>query len=246
MGLRCTVDPVNDLGYPSATPSLGLYIDYGDGCDVFLDTFFDIAYDLCPVDTGELISSIDGSTDGEGVEVCADADYAQYVEYGTSKMEAQPYFRPALAAALERANQDWQNAVDEAMEEEAQILAESEESEESEDEEDEEGEEGEEGDGGGGTMGLMGRSLGLSGNGFWTNMTAIMAGYGFVWAGGGFMGIIGGICLGLFTAFIGGFFMFLSDEAEKDRENEANTKRGKSHSAGRYSGDYSDLHIEIY
>ena len=30
MGLRCTVDPVNDLGYPPQTPSLGLYIDYGD------------------------------------------------------------------------------------------------------------------------------------------------------------------------------------------------------------------------
>ena len=240
MGLRCTVDPVVDLNYPSATPSLGLYIDYGDGCDAFLDTFFDIAYDLCPVDTGELISSIEGSTDGESVEVYADADYAQYVEYGTSKMEAQPYFRPALAAALERAKQDWQNAVDEAMEEEAQIRAESE-------EEEEEDEEGEEGDGGGGPMRLMGRALGLSGNGFWSQMTGIMGGFGYVWAGGGFMGIIGGFVLGLVTAFIGGFFMFLSDEAAaRDRENEANTKRGKSHSAGRYSGDYSDLHIEIY
>ena len=245
MGLRCTVDPVADLNYPSATPSLGLYIDYSNGCDAFLDTFFNIVYDLCPVDTGELISSIDGSTDGESVEVLADADYAQYVEYGTFKMEAQPYFRPALAAALATANQDWQNAVDEAMEEEAQIRAESEESEESE-EEDEEDEEGEEGDGGG-TIGLLGRSLGLSGNSFWGQMAGIMAGFGYVWAGGGLMGIIGGAVLGIATAFFGGFCMFLSDEmSERNRENEANTKRGKSHSAGRYSGDYSDLHIEIY
>lgn len=235
MGLRCTVDPVNDLGYPPATPSLGLYIDYGDGCDVFLDTFFDIAYDLCPVDTGELINSIDGFTDGEGVEVYADADYAQYVEYGTSKMEAQPYFRPALAAALERANRDWQEAVDEAMEEESQILAEL------------GGEEDEEG-GGGGLAGLVYGALRKPSNqGFWTNMTGIMAGYGFLWAGGGFMGIIGGFILGLVTAFIGGFFMFLNaEQAERDRENEANTKRGKSHSADQYSGDYSDLHMEIY
>ena len=237
MGLRCTVDPVNDLGYPPETPSLGLYIDYGDGCDVFLDTFFDIAYDLCPVDTGELISSIDGFTDGEGVEVYADADYAQYVEYGTSKMEAQPYFRPAIAAAIERANRDWQEAVDEAMEEESQILAELG----GEEEEDEEG-------GGGGLVGLAYGALRTPSNqGFWTNMTGIMAGFGYVWAGGGFMGIIGGIVLGLATAFIGGFFMFLNAElAERNRENEANAKRGKSHSAGRYSGDYSDLHIEIY
>ena len=246
MGLRCSIDPVIDLNYPSATPKLGLYIDYGDGCDEFLDTFFDIAYDLCPVDTGELISSIDGSTNGESVEVYADADYAQYVEYGTSKMEAQPYFRPALAAALERAKLDWQNAVEEAMEEEAQIRAESE-KEDEEGEEGEDGEDGEDGDGGGGTMGLMGRALGLSGGGFWRQMAGMMGGFGYVWAGGGFMGIIGGAILGLFTAFIGGFCMFISDEiAERNRENEANTKRGKSHSAGRYSGDYSDLDIEIY
>ena len=240
MGLRCTVDPVNDLGYPSGTPSLGLYIDYGEGCDAFLDTFFDIAYDLCPVDTGELISSIDGFTDGEGVEVYADADYAQYVEYGTSKMEAQPYFRPALAAALEVAKRDWQEAVDEAMEEEEQILAEL---------SGEKGEEDEEGEeGGGGLAGLaLGVVHGASNQGFWTQMTGIMAGFGYVWAGGGFMGIIGSIVLGFATALVGGFFMFLNEEqAERDKENEANTKRGKSHSAGRYSGDYSDLHIEIY
>lgn len=238
MGLRCTVDPVIDLNYPSVTPTLGLYIEYGDGCDAFLDTFFDIAYDLCPVDTGELISSIDGSTDGEKVEVYADADYAQYVEYGTSKMEAQPYFRPALAGALRTAIQDWQEAVDEAMEEESQILAELSGGG---DEEDEEGDDGL----GGLALGMF--HAGASNQGFWTQMTGIMAGFGYVWAGGGFMGIIGGFVLGLATAFIGGFFMFLNaEQAERDRENAANTKRGKSHSAGLYSGDYSDLLIEIY
>ena len=236
MGLRCRIDPVVDLNYPSATPQFGLYIDYGDGCDAFLDAFFDIAYDLCPVDTGELISSIDGFTDGESVEVYADADYAQYVEYGTSKMDEQPYFRPALAAAFEVAKRDWQEAVDEAMEEEAQILAELSGGG---DEEDEEG--------GGGMMRLMGSALGLSGSGFWGKMAGIMGGLGYVWAGGGFMGIIGGFVLGFATALFGGFCMFISDEqAARDRENEANTKRGESHSAGQYSGDYSDLHIEIY
>ena len=236
MGLRCTVDPVVNLGYPPETPSLGLYIDYGDGCDAFLDTFFDIVYDLCPIDTGELISSIDGFTDGEGVEVCADADYAQYVEYGTSKMEAQPYFRPALAAAFDTAKRDWQEAVDEAMEEEEQILAELKGGG---DEEDEEG--------GGGLAGLAIGLIRATNQGFWSDMTGIMAGFGFVWAGGGFLGIIGGFILGLATAFLGGFFMFLnSEQQERDRENEANTKRGRSHSADQYSGDYSDLSIEIY
>ena len=238
MGLRCTVDPVVNLGYPPETPSLGLYIDYGDGCDAFLDTFFNIAYDLCPIDTGELISSIDGFTNREDIEVYADADYAQYVEYGTSKMEAQPYFRPALAAAFEIAKLHWQEAVDEAMEEEAQILAVL--SGGGDEEEDEEG-------GGGLERLAVGVIHGATNQGFWTQMTGIMGGFGYVWAGGGFMGIIGGIVLGLATAFVGGFFMFLNAEAqERDRENEANAKRGKSHSAGRYSGDYSDLPIEIY
>lgn len=237
MGLRCTVDPVNDLNYPSATPSLGLYIDYGDGCDTFLDTFFDIAYDLCPVDTGELISSIDGFTDGESVEVYADADYAQYVEYGTSKMEEQPYFRPAIAAAFEIAKRDWQEAVDEAMEEEEQMLAELFGRGNEEDEED-----------GGGMMRLLVGGVGASSKGFWSQMTGIMGGFGYVWAGGGFMGIIGGILLGLATAFVGGFFMFLNEEiAKANREYEASTKKGESKPGGQYSGDsYADARIEIY
>jgi hypothetical protein len=59
-----------------------------------------IATELCPVDTGNLRSSIthvvtrdeDGLVGylGSGVE------YALDVELGTYKMEAQPYLRPAL------------------------------------------------------------------------------------------------------------------------------------------------------
>lgn len=229
MGLRCTVDPVNNLNFPPQTPTLGLYIDYGEGCDAFLDTFFNIAYDLCPVDTGELIGSIDGFTDGESVEVYADADYAQYVEYGTSKMEAQPYFRPAITAAFDVAKREWQEAVDEAMEEESQILAalfgrgDKE-------EEDEEG--------GGGLL-----IVGASNRGFWTDMTGIMAGFGFVWAGGGLLGLIGGFILGLATAFVGGFFMFLNEEqAKANAKMEANTEPASQHSGD----DYANAHIEIY
>lgn len=229
MGLRCTVDPVNNLGFPPQTPTFGLYIDYGEGCDTFLDTFFDIAYDLCPVDTGELIDSIDGFTDGESVEVYADADYAQYVEYGTSKMEAQPYFRPAITAAFNAAKREWQEAVDEAMEEESQILAmlfgRGDE-----EEEDEEG-------GGGLIIG------GASNRGFWTEMTGIMAGYGFVWAGGGLMGLIGGFVLGFLTALIGGFCMFLNEEqAKANAKMEADTKPASHHSGD----DYANAHVEIY
>lgn len=59
---------------------------------------------LCPVDTGRLRSSITHATFSENgalVEhVGTDVEYAAYVELGTSKMTAQPYLRPALAAEL--------------------------------------------------------------------------------------------------------------------------------------------------
>lgn len=62
----------------------------------------DRAQDLVPVDTGRLRDSIRvtkvGSreyTVGPGDEV----EYAEYVEFGTSRMAAQPYMRPAAEIA---------------------------------------------------------------------------------------------------------------------------------------------------
>lgn len=54
------------------------------------------AKSMCPVDTGTLQSSIGVSTEGNRATVSADADYAAYVEFGTSKMAPQPYLMPAL------------------------------------------------------------------------------------------------------------------------------------------------------
>lgn len=50
---------------------------------------------LVPVDTGELKNSghID---DTNGVRVIYDAGHAMFVEFGTYKMNAQPYIRPAI------------------------------------------------------------------------------------------------------------------------------------------------------
>jgi HK97 gp10 family phage protein len=54
----------------------------------------------CPVDTGRLRSSIaeELGTDARGlVEVIGtDVNYAPHVEFGTSRMRAQPFLRPAL------------------------------------------------------------------------------------------------------------------------------------------------------
>lgn len=46
---------------------------------------------LAPVDTGSLKQSITQKNNGLSATVYIDKDYARYVEYGTSKMEAQPF-----------------------------------------------------------------------------------------------------------------------------------------------------------
>jgi len=48
-----------------------------------------------PVDTGNLESSISTDVDGLTAEIGPTAEYGGYVEYGTSKMDAQPYMGPA-------------------------------------------------------------------------------------------------------------------------------------------------------
>lgn len=58
----------------------------------------------CPVDTGFLQSTGFMQVNGNDIEIGFGAEYASYVEFGTYKMAAQPFLRPALdnaeAAAL--------------------------------------------------------------------------------------------------------------------------------------------------
>jgi HK97 gp10 family phage protein len=59
----------------------------------------DEAKDLCPVVTGNLRAHIFAGplTKRVGALVgCKGVKYADFVEFGTSRMEARPYFRPAL------------------------------------------------------------------------------------------------------------------------------------------------------
>lgn len=58
------------------------------------------ARENCPVDTGRLRDSINSRIEQQGDDitgiVSTDVEYAGYVEYGTSKMSAQPYMTPAF------------------------------------------------------------------------------------------------------------------------------------------------------
>ena len=70
--------------------------DLVPGAEVILN----YAKDLCPVDTGYLRDSgfIDDQQEND-VVIGFSAEYASYVEFGTYKMEAQPFLRPAFDEA---------------------------------------------------------------------------------------------------------------------------------------------------
>ena len=56
----------------------------------------DIARTIVPVRTGFLRSTIGYSADGLTLELTASAYYAGFVEFGTRRMKAEPYMRPAF------------------------------------------------------------------------------------------------------------------------------------------------------
>jgi len=58
----------------------------------------EMAETLVPVRTGYLKSTIYYRVEGMNLEVGAEADYAAYVELGTSRMAARPYLRPSVDA----------------------------------------------------------------------------------------------------------------------------------------------------
>lgn len=62
-------------------------------------TAFDIQDDaqeiFVPIDTGNLAGSITATIEEFSAQVQPAAEYAAYVEFGTWKMGAQPYMRPA-------------------------------------------------------------------------------------------------------------------------------------------------------
>lgn len=74
-------------------------VDYSPALEAAQEAFMEVATALVPVDTGYLRSSIHAEIAGLDLEMFADAEYAGYVEYGTWKMAAQPYFEPAGEAA---------------------------------------------------------------------------------------------------------------------------------------------------
>lgn len=129
MGLYVSFSITADWGYPEEvkggdenTGYESVPVDYSEACEAFVSTFLDTALSLVPVDTGYLRSTINANADGDTCEAEATADYAQYVEYGTVYMDAQPYFEPALEAACAAAAEAAEEALQEAQEELADLV----------------------------------------------------------------------------------------------------------------------------
>lgn len=99
MGLRASFS-VTELGYPLATPNLQIPINYSTAAETFVRVFLETAQNLVPVRTGNLMNSIMAESNGSDVLCYTDCEYSQYVEYGTWKQSAQPYFEPALEEAM--------------------------------------------------------------------------------------------------------------------------------------------------
>lgn len=123
MGLYASVDVLSDLQFLPMTPVLGLMPDYSAGCGTFCAVFEATAKSLCPVDTGRLQASLIADTDGMTYcEAMTDCEYAQYQEYGTWCMPAQPYFEIAVETAINAAFDSWKDAEISVFEEEQKLL----------------------------------------------------------------------------------------------------------------------------
>lgn len=73
------------------------------------------AFSLVPIDTGFLQSSIYVFVKGMQLELGATADYASYVEFGTYKMAAQPFLRPAFDGWINEVEAAFKDVIAEAL-----------------------------------------------------------------------------------------------------------------------------------
>ena len=126
MGLFAEFDVISDFGYLDMTEEYCIIPDYSEGCQVFVDSFIKYSRQMVPVLTGYLRSTLTANCSDTSCSAETDCDYAQYVEYGTSYMGAQPYFEPALEMALLEAEPFWNQAEQDALMEEQMLAAEEE------------------------------------------------------------------------------------------------------------------------
>lgn len=93
------------------------YMDVGvqNAMETVVELIVEKAMTLAPVDTGKLRKSIVGTVQkmsGDLIlgNVEATANYADYIEFGTSKAKAQPFLTPAIEEGLKILTKELENA----------------------------------------------------------------------------------------------------------------------------------------
>lgn len=121
MGLYCEVS-LKNLGFWPSTRNAGVVVDYNYGNQIFEKKFHEMTSFLCPVRTGNLLGSL--SCEGNGMTIIAttDCEYAEYVEFGTWKQMAQPYFEESIQTAFAAAYGAWVEAYELALSVEWQFV----------------------------------------------------------------------------------------------------------------------------
>jgi HK97 gp10 family phage protein len=61
-----------------------------------------LAQQKAAVDTGYMRASVRGTATVNQIKLDAGAEYSEYVEYGTSRMAAQPFMEPAMEQVKEK------------------------------------------------------------------------------------------------------------------------------------------------
>lgn len=92
----------NEISYDDITVPI-ISLNTSNAPIAFREAFMSSIETLCPVRTGYLRSTCHCDISGNNIECYADAEYAQYVEYGTTRMVAQPYFEPSIRAGIDAA-----------------------------------------------------------------------------------------------------------------------------------------------
>lgn len=103
--------PIEVTGMPQLMARITKYADLFEDLTPSLQTGIDEgvahAQSVVPVDTGHLQSTIYGQVNGPNEsEMGATAEYAAFVEFGTVKMDAQPYIEPGVQIALQATVED--------------------------------------------------------------------------------------------------------------------------------------------
>jgi HK97 gp10 family phage protein len=97
----------------TASDNLGKAVT--DSLNQLADNIRNTTTSLCPVRTGALKASIIVEVTDESIDAEATEDYASFVDEGTSRMGAQPFFTQPITDMLNDFNSELDKAVTDAL-----------------------------------------------------------------------------------------------------------------------------------